>query len=30
MGRHLIGLLLERGYNVRALVRSGSEHKLPE
>jgi uncharacterized protein YbjT (DUF2867 family) len=29
LGRPLIGQLLARGYEVRALVRSGSEHKLP-
>ncbi len=30
VGRRLVALLVERGYNVRALVRGGSEHKLPE
>ena len=30
MGRRLIPLLLERGYIVKALVRKGSENKLPE
>jgi uncharacterized protein YbjT (DUF2867 family) len=29
VGRPLINLLLERGHEVRALVRPGSEHKLP-
>jgi len=29
MGRRLIPLLAERGHNVRALVRPGSEKKLP-
>jgi uncharacterized protein YbjT (DUF2867 family) len=29
VGRSLIGLLLERGHEVRALVRRGSEQKLP-
>jgi uncharacterized protein YbjT (DUF2867 family) len=29
MGRALIALLLQRGHRVRALVRSGSEHKAP-
>ncbi len=29
LGRPLIGQLLARGYEVRALVRAGSEHKLP-
>jgi uncharacterized protein YbjT (DUF2867 family) len=29
MGRRLIPLLLERGHEVRALVRAGSEAKLP-
>ncbi|MBD0373851.1 MAG: NAD(P)H-binding protein, partial [Pyrinomonadaceae bacterium] len=30
VGRHLIPRLLERGHTVRALVREGSEGKLPE
>ncbi|HEX7314041.1 MAG TPA: NAD(P)H-binding protein [Pyrinomonadaceae bacterium] len=30
LGRALIPLLLERGHDVRALVRRGSESKLPE
>ena len=30
LGRPLIQTLLRRGYRVRALVRRGSEHKLPE
>ena len=30
VGRPLITLLLERGYDVRALVRPGSEKKLPD
>lgn len=29
MGRRLISLLLQRGHDVRALVRPGSEQKLP-
>ncbi|HEY0320269.1 MAG TPA: NAD(P)H-binding protein [Pyrinomonadaceae bacterium] len=29
VGRHLIPVLLERGHTVRALVREGSENKLP-
>ena len=29
MGRHLIPELLRRGHEVRALVRKGSERKLP-
>jgi len=29
MGRHLIPVLLQRGHQVRALVRAGSESKLP-
>jgi uncharacterized protein YbjT (DUF2867 family) len=29
MGQRLIPLLLERGHRVRALVRAGSENKLP-
>ena len=29
MGRRLIKLLLQQGYKVKALVRSGSENKLP-
>lgn len=29
MGRRLISLLLQRGHDVRALVRAGSEQKLP-
>ena len=29
MGQRLIPLLVERGHNVRALVRAGSEKKLP-
>ncbi|MBK5294514.1 MAG: NAD(P)H-binding protein, partial [Acidobacteriia bacterium] len=29
MGQRLAGELLRRGHRVRALVRSGSEHKLP-
>jgi uncharacterized protein YbjT (DUF2867 family) len=29
MGSRLIPLLLQRGHKVRALVRKGSEHKLP-
>lgn len=29
IGRHLIPALLQRGHHVRALVRAGSEHKLP-
>jgi uncharacterized protein YbjT (DUF2867 family) len=29
MGRNLITQLLRRGYEVKALVRPGSEHKLP-
>jgi uncharacterized protein YbjT (DUF2867 family) len=29
MGRRLIPALVTRGYSVRAVVRSGSEHKLP-
>jgi uncharacterized protein YbjT (DUF2867 family) len=29
LGRPLIGRLIERGHDVRALVRPGSEHKLP-
>jgi uncharacterized protein YbjT (DUF2867 family) len=29
MGRPLVERLLERGHTVRALVRPGSEHKLP-
>ena len=29
MGRHLIPALLKRGHQVRALVRAGSEGKLP-
>src|ERR1019366_9273689 len=29
MGRRLIPLLVRRGHNVRALVRPGSERKLP-
>jgi nucleoside-diphosphate-sugar epimerase len=29
MGRHLIPLLSERGHDVKALVREGSERKLP-
>jgi uncharacterized protein YbjT (DUF2867 family) len=30
MGRRLIKLLLERDYKVKALVRNGSENKLPK
>jgi len=30
MGRRLIPLLLEKGYTVKALVREGSENKLPK
>jgi uncharacterized protein YbjT (DUF2867 family) len=30
IGRHLIPELLDRGHTVRALVRAGSERKLPE
>jgi uncharacterized protein YbjT (DUF2867 family) len=30
MGRRLIALLLEKGYTVKALVREGSEKKLPK
>lgn len=30
MGRRLIKILLEKGYNVKALVRNGSENKLPK
>lgn len=30
VGRELIRRLLERGHPVRALVRKGSEHKLPQ
>jgi uncharacterized protein YbjT (DUF2867 family) len=30
MGRNLIVELLKRGYAVKALVRKGSEHKLPQ
>src|SRR5437016_1684915 len=30
MGRRLIPVLLKRGFNVDALVREGSESKLPE
>jgi uncharacterized protein YbjT (DUF2867 family) len=30
MGRRLIKLLLERGYAIKALVRNGSENKLPK
>jgi len=30
LGRHLIPRLVERGHRVRALVRRGSERKLPE
>ena len=30
MGRRLIALLLEKGYAVKALVREGSENKLPK
>lgn len=30
LGKNLIPLLLERGHNVRALVRKGSENKLPQ
>ena len=30
MGRNLIAELLRRGYTIRALVRHGSEHKLPQ
>jgi uncharacterized protein YbjT (DUF2867 family) len=29
MGRRLIPLLMQRGHNVKALVRGGSENKLP-
>jgi nucleoside-diphosphate-sugar epimerase len=29
LGRHIIPVLLRRGHHVRALVRAGSEHKLP-
>jgi uncharacterized protein YbjT (DUF2867 family) len=29
IGRHVIPALLGRGHHVRALVRAGSEHKLP-
>ena len=29
IGRRLIPLLLSRGHQVRALVRKGSQHKLP-
>ena len=29
MGRNLIMELVRRGYSVKALVRHGSEHKLP-
>jgi len=29
IGSRLIPRLLERGHRVKALVRSGSEHKLP-
>ena len=29
IGRRLIKLLLEKGYKVKALVRNGSENKLP-
>src|SRR4051812_12097212 len=29
MGRRLIKLLLNNGYSVKALVREGSENKLP-
>ena len=30
MGRRLIALLLEKGYSVKALVREGSQNKLPK
>src|SRR5450432_3609149 len=30
MGRRLISLLLEKGYAVKALVREGSQNKLPK
>ena len=30
MGRRLIKMLLQKGYNVKALVRNGSENKLPK
>jgi len=30
IGRRLIGLLLKKGYKVKALVRKGSENKLPK
>jgi nucleoside-diphosphate-sugar epimerase len=30
IGRRLITLLLEKGYNIKALVRKGSENKLPK
>ena len=30
MGRRLIALLLEKGYAVKALVRKGSQNKLPK
>src|SRR6476619_8596872 len=29
MGRRLIKMLLQKGYNVKALARKGSENKLP-
>ncbi len=29
IGQHVIPVLLQRGHHVRALVRAGSEHKLP-
>ena len=30
MGRRLIALLLNKGYAVKALVREGSQNKLPK
>jgi nucleoside-diphosphate-sugar epimerase len=30
MGSKLIKMLLEKGYKVKALVRNGSENKLPK
>ena len=30
IGRRLVALLLERGYAIKALVREGSEDKLPK